>query len=160
MNTLASLLDDRLAAVLFYGALLALVTVAGWASGMICLRKLTCWLCLSWMASNVAFAAIGPEHAPWVVPAINALITANIARLAMAHRCRTSWEVTRLYCLELGLIVVAFSLHRQGDVLYYAALNLVFVARLAVAGGASGMELANRADLRDFCFLHWRLGRV
>jgi hypothetical protein len=137
---------NPLVARLFYGSVVSAVVGVCWLSKSVALEKVALWSFVSWLGSNLIFGWLGARHAPWLIPGYNAVICAMIAGVAIRYHSSVAWWNVRLFCVEFALVVFAFSLREQGTIAYYVALNLVFLTRMAVTGGAGYVELVRRPD--------------
>lgn len=131
-------------AVLFYGAVLALVISLCMLGESPALHRLALWSAAAWVGSNIIFAWLGERHTPWLSPAFNALICVGIAGVAIKYRSNVAWWLVSLYCVEFAFIAGSFLKHAQGTIAYYTILNMVFLGRMIILGDAGYVELAGR----------------
>lgn len=153
------MLMDPTFALVFYGSILSGAVILCIASGDHALQKLALWSFVSWVQANYFFFALGKDHAPWLVPSVNALITVAVAHAAIRYKVAALWETVRLFTLEAAIVVGAFALHQQGEPLYYLALNMVFLGRMFVLGGAAFVGLARRLPSQPLGLRHLPVGR-
>jgi len=140
---------ERIPIPLFYGTLTLLALGLAWLSHKPTLVKTGMLMLLAWVCCNVAVEFRGASHAPLIIPSIDAFIAICIGGLALANRDLAAGWVFALFVAIGAIHVLAFSTHTQGTYLYYLALNLVYLAQIAVVGGAGGRAfVASRAHLR------------
>lgn len=119
-----------------YGFATLLVLLAVWASGQHVLQKLGLILLVSWASSNVAQAVLGFEGAPYVTPAIDAILAIIVAALGIKNHSYAAFGVVAIFFLQAGVHIVGFATNGNTSFTYYLALNLLFLGQLAVVGGA------------------------
>lgn len=122
---------------LFYGIWTICAVGLAWLSGKHVWFKVAMLLFLAWVCCNVAVKAQGLPNAPLLIPAIDAFIGVSVGSLALANRDRIAAVVFALFVVDEIIHVAAFLTHWQGAYTYYLALNAVFIAQIAVVGGAS-----------------------
>ena len=164
IDALASALDwatnTRTGAVTLYGLVVSVVAGLSLVARQECNVKLAWWQALGWMAANLIFAAAGPGEVLWITAATNTVVVLNLVPVAIRHSCRTTWEVIRLYCLQFVVLVVAALYHDEGTPLCFAVLNIIFLMRMVVTGGASGLALAREARNRRERVDNWSAIRI
>jgi hypothetical protein len=141
---------ENLQVTLFYGLLLSVMLVLAWRSGDLVLQKVASWVGVSWCAANVLWYVMGPKGEPWIAPTVQAVIAIVLGHLAIRHRSWTAWAVISVYVIQAGWTVLAFSEHIQGQVVYYAMLNALFLTRISIVGGASTYAMARRVLAGDW----------
>lgn len=121
---------------IMYGFLTLLMLLAVWASGAHVLQKLGLVLLVSWASSNVAQAILGFDGAPYVTPAIDAVLAIIVAMLGVKNRSHVALAVVAIFFVQAGVHIVGFVADTNSSYAYYLALNLLFLAQLVVVGGA------------------------
>lgn len=119
-----------------YGFATLLVLIAVWASGEHVLQKLGLLLLVSWASSNVAQAVLGFDGAPYVTPAIDAVLATVVAMLGIKNRSYIALAVVVIFFIQAGVHIVGFATNGNTSYAYYLSLNLLFLGQLAVVGGA------------------------
>jgi hypothetical protein len=147
--TFDDILMNPVLAVCLYGGLLLMASVIAWSTGDTCLRKLSVWMGVAWVADNAIYHQVGPELASSFIPGVNAIITINIAAKAWRHHCPTCWTMVGLFCLGFAVAVAGFVTKVYTSPAYYGVQNVIFLARVVVLGGAGIVGLVGRARERD-----------
>lgn len=145
---------------LFYGGLLALALLLVWRSKDDGLQKLGAWVAVDWLLSNLSYELFGRELDPWVMPICGAFIALGVARAAVKYRSYVGWATLVTYIADAMVSVAAFASHTQGDTGYYSVLNVIFVLRLMIVGGAGAGVLVTRLRLGGARALAHGVGRV
>lgn len=145
MDPIQHLMTDPTPARVFFGLCMAVCAILCWQSGDLTVRKLGLWLGLSWLGSSLLIEWFGLAMAPWLVPSFNALMCIGVANLAVHTRSHLAWRVVQLYVAEFAVVLACFLVHQQGSIAYYILINLIFLARLWVAGEAGYVGLARRS---------------
>ena len=140
-------METRLAISLFYGLMTAAGLAMAWRSRSPALISCMTYMGLAWVGNTLVFYAIGPRWAPYVSPTIDVMVAAAIAfYVAWPMHSRAAWGVFWIYVLSGATVVAAFLAHRQGEVIYYGSLNVLFMARLAIVVGTAVHDLVVRAS--------------
>lgn len=132
-----------------FGLAVALVITVSFLSPSVVLQKLSLLFLLAWSTTNVAVWGAGFVHAPLVIPSIDAVVAVMVAVVGYHSRSRVARAVFILYGLVVAFHVGSFITHTQGQYVYYAALNLLFLTQLLIVG-TTGAWLAVR---------HWPIAR-
>jgi hypothetical protein len=140
-----------------YGLMLAAVMLLSWQSANHIIQKLSLLMLLSWFGSTALVDLLGFARAPMDIPMFNAVVAIMAALLGIKHSSRVCLAVVALFVVEETINLGAFVCHQNGSYDYYAALNGIFVLRMAVVGGAACVGLVGRLARRDPLGLHGRL---
>jgi hypothetical protein len=133
-----AVLTDPLLSRLVYGVILGSALFMTWRSGDEAMQKTCAWLLVDWVGANLAYEMLGASYAPWATPTISALICVPIGNLALRFKSYPAWSIVGLMVGSLAVSVGAFAGHWQGGYNYFAVLNVLFVLRAVVLGGAAG----------------------
>lgn len=135
-------MDARVATTLFYGALTGLALVLAWRSRSPALIATMSLLGVCWAADSAVFYLVGPAWEPYIAPSVDVAVAVLIGNVAIQYRSRAAWAVVGVFVLSACAVVAGFLSHHQGAILYYGALNVLYVGRLAVVGGVAVHDLA------------------
>lgn len=139
-----AILSDPLGARIVFGLILGLSVLSGWRSGNEALQKAGFWLVVDWVCASVAYELLTAQGAPWIAPAVSALVTVPLGGLAIRYKSFPVWSIIGLMVASLAVNLGAFIIHAQGGYLYYVALNVLFVLRASVLGGAGVLAARTR----------------
>jgi hypothetical protein len=143
------LLHDRIVAYLFYGGSLAITLVLVHRSRSRPLAEISACVALAWVSDNIAFILLGPQGEPPIAAAVDAAAGSMVAIFSFTTRSQAGWWVYRIFVISGCVVVAGYLSGIQGSTLSLAILNILFIARLLVLGGASVVLLGVRVDRRD-----------
>lgn len=133
---------DPVGARVIFGLILAWSVAATFLTRSGALKLVGGWLVIDWLQASYLYEAMSAQYAPWVVPALSAVITIPIARAAIRHNSYAAWSIVGLMVCALAVNLAAFVAGWQGTWAYYFALNMLFVLRAVVLGGSAGVVVA------------------
>lgn len=128
-----------------YGAATILAMALTLLSGRHVLIKLGLVLLLDWSLYNVIIDWTGFERAPLLIPMFDAAIGTWIGVIAWANRSLVAATVFGLFVIVAAWWCVEIWSHSQATYTCYAVANCIFLAQVAIVGGAGGWSyLADR----------------
>jgi hypothetical protein len=96
----------------------------------------------SWAVSNLLVGWIGFVGAPYIAPSADAFLAVLVASMGLTsnHRQTATW-LLYFFALEMVISVAGITFHQTNTYLYYAFLNVVFLAQVLAVGTAAARKM-------------------
>lgn len=128
----------------FYLVCTLATVLLAWVSGSNSRQKLALIMVVGWIQQNVWTVSIGFANAPvWIASSDLVLMLLSFL-VAYAHRSYAGALLVALFGIRSTVHLSAHLSGWQGNYLYYASLNVIFLLQLLVVGGSSIDAIAHK----------------
>jgi hypothetical protein len=144
--------NEQIAAIYGFATIAALALTL--LSGRQVLIKLGLVLLLDWALYNVIVDWTGFERAPLLIPTFDTAIGIWVGIIAWTNRNLIGASVFGLFVVVSGWWAAELWAHNQATYLCFLIANVIFLAQVAMVGGAGGWSYLADRRARSYARLH------
>jgi hypothetical protein len=129
---------------LFYGLATLIAILLTASAGREAPLRVGCLLGVNWLFSNIAVYVFGFARAPLLMTPLDAVTAIGILMVGLRYCCRIGKSVFAIFMVGGLVHAVSYALHGEASRLSYTALNLLYLAAVALVGWTGLAGLAHR----------------